>query len=62
MILLHDWYDTVNAFAILPFENMTVVTVNAVLPWPVAVLASKRHEDEDLAEHPRPALAVPPSS
>jgi membrane protease YdiL (CAAX protease family) len=61
MILLHGWYNTVNAFAVLPFENMMVTTVNSVLPWAVAGLVSKRHGDENLAERPRPTLANPVS-
>ena len=61
MIVLHGWYNTVNAYAVLPFENMTVATVNAVLPWAVAVFVSKRHGDEHLTDSPRPTLTVPTS-
>jgi hypothetical protein len=46
---------------VLPFENMTVATVNAVLPWAVAVFVSKRHGDEHLTDSPRPTLTVPTS-
>lgn len=62
MILLHGWYNTVNAYLVLPFENMMVSTVNAVLPWAVAALVSKRHGDEHLAERPRPVLEVAATS
>jgi uncharacterized protein len=58
MILLHGWYNTVNAFVVLPFENMTVATVNAVLPWAVAVFVSKRHGDEHLTDGQRPRLEL----
>src|SRR5918992_678436 len=61
MIVLHGWYNTVNAFLVLPFENMTVATVNAVLPWAVAVFVSKRHGDEHLTDSPRPTRTVPTS-
>jgi len=58
MILLHGWYNTVNSFVILPFENMVMSTVSAVLPWAVAVLVSKRHGDEHLADRSRPQLEL----
>jgi Na+/phosphate symporter len=58
MILLHGWYNTVNTLVVLPFENMMVATLNAVLPWAVAALVSKRYGDEHLAERPRATLAV----
>jgi len=58
MVLLHGWYNTVNAFLVLPFENMMVATVNAVLPWAIAVFVSKRHGDDDLADRPRATLPV----
>jgi membrane protease YdiL (CAAX protease family) len=58
MTLLHGWCNTVNTIVVLPFENMMVSTVNAVLPWAVAALVSKRYGDEHLAERPGPTLAV----
>lgn len=60
MILLHGWYNTVNSYVVLPFENMMKSTVSAMLPWAVAVYVSKRYGDEHLADRPRPALQLEP--
>jgi hypothetical protein len=59
MILLHGWYNTVNTYLILSFENM-VSTLSAVLPWTVALVVAKRYGDDHLADHQRPMLHLEP--
>jgi membrane protease YdiL (CAAX protease family) len=54
IVLLHAWYNTVNSYVILPFENMVAQTLNAVLPWALAVYLTKRYGAENLAARPRP--------
>lgn len=58
ILLLHGWYNTVNLFVVLPFENIVMSTVSAILPWAVAAYVSTKHGDEDLADRPRATLSA----
>jgi membrane protease YdiL (CAAX protease family) len=58
MIVLHGWYNTVTSYVVLPFENMVISTVSAVLPWGVAIAVSRKYGDEQLTEGKRPTLRL----
>ena len=54
MILLHGWYNTVNSYMLLSFQNALVQFLSAILPWALAIILLRVYGGEDLATKPRP--------
>lgn len=54
MILLHGWYNTVNSYMVLPFQNALAQTLSGILPWALAIILLRVYGGENLASKPRP--------
>lgn len=54
MILLHGWYNTVNSYAVLSYQNALTQTLSGILPWALAIILLRVYGGEHLAAKPRP--------
>ncbi|HSL00474.1 MAG TPA: CPBP family intramembrane glutamic endopeptidase [Rubrobacteraceae bacterium] len=54
MIVLHGWYNTVNSYMVLPFQNALAQTLGGILPWALAIILLRIYGGENLAARPRP--------
>jgi uncharacterized protein len=54
MILLHGWYNTVNLYMLLSFQNAVVQILSAILPWGLAIILLRVYRGENLADRARP--------
>ncbi len=54
MILLHGWYNTVDAYLVLSSQNALAQTLSGILPWALAIVLLRVYGGEDLAARPRP--------
>lgn len=53
MILLHGWYNTVNSYTILAFQNALAQTLSGILPWALAIILLRVYGGENLAARGR---------
>ena len=43
MIVLHGWYNTVNSYTVLSFQNPLAQTLSGVLPWALALVLLRNY-------------------
>jgi hypothetical protein len=55
-ILLHGWYNTVNAYLVLSSQNALAQTLSGILPWALAIVLLRAYGGEHLAARPRPRV------